>query len=409
MTNEEKQDIALCKYRILSDLICGMVPYDSKAKYFREKAEQTWKDNNGKEFKVSVPTLERWYYNYRKFGFDGLVPRNRNDAGRARKLGHEELGIIEHYVNKHPRMPATVIYDEMIKNGHINYDQISITTFTRYVTKLKSGSEVITTSEMKRYEAQFINDIWCCDTTFTYKVDINGKKQWVCVIGIIDDASRMIVGAEAFLNDNYVNFLSVLKKAVSKYGKPKVLNLDNGGTYKNRQLDLLSARTGINLFHNKPYFGQGKAKIERWFRTMKDHYLSTINTKTTTLEQFRIGLQEYITEYNKSEHKSIHMSPVSRFFDSGDEILRLDEDFIDKAFLLEVERKVSPDCVVQLDTKSFEVPQKYSNKKILVRYSSDYKTCYVVNADETLTKIDLLDKVANSKIKRQQPKFDTEE
>lgn len=214
MTKDEKQSIALCKYAILSELISGSISYDSKAKFFKEKADQTWKDHNGKEFTVSVPTLERWYYNYKKFGFNGLIPRDRNDAGRARKLQDEDLAVIEHYVNKHPRMPATVIYNEMINTGQISYDQISLTTFTRYVTKLKSGVEVITKSEVKRYEAEFINDIWCCDTTYVFKINIDGEKKWIFVIAIIDDASRMIVGADAFLNDNYVNFLSVLKKAV---------------------------------------------------------------------------------------------------------------------------------------------------------------------------------------------------
>ena len=45
----------------------------------------------------------------------------------------------------------------------------------------------------------------------------------------------MIVGCNVFFNDNYKNFMSVLKTAVSKYGKPKVLNLDNGAPYKNSQ------------------------------------------------------------------------------------------------------------------------------------------------------------------------------
>lgn len=77
------------------------------------------------------------------------------------------------------------------------------------------------------------------------------------IIAIIDDASRLIVGIDVFFNDNYVNFMSVLKQAVKKYGKPQVLNLDNGAPYKNGQLDLLAARIGIGLFHNKPYYGQG--------------------------------------------------------------------------------------------------------------------------------------------------------
>ena len=88
---------------------------------------------------------------------------------------------------------------------------------------------------------------------------------------------------------------------------------------------------------------------------------------------------------------------------------QLDKDFIEKSFLLEIERKVSIDCVIQIDNIDFEVPQKYSKKKIKIKYSNDYKNCYVVNPNGGLDKIELLDKKANAQIKRKQPIFNTEE
>lgn len=102
------------------------------------------------------------------------------------------------------------------------------------------------------------------------------------------------------------------------------------------------------------------------------------------------------------------MSPSERFFDNGNEIKRIDNDIINKSLLLEIERKVSVDCVIPIDNIEFEVPQKYSNKRIKIRYSEDYQNCYVVNPDNNLERIQLLDKVSNSKIKRKQPIFNTE-
>lgn len=205
--------------------------------------------------------------------------------------------------------------------------------------------------------------------------------------------------------------MSVLKQAVKKYGKPKKLNLDNGAPYKNKQLDLLAARVGISLFHNKPYYGQGKAKIERWFRTMKDHFMAKYPlTSKTTLEEFKTAYLEYVNDYNNAIHSSLNgKTPNERFFNSGEEVLYLENDVLEKGFLLEVKRKASVDCVVQLDNIEFEIPQKYSNKEVILRYANDYKTCYIVEPDGTLTPITLLDKVSNSKIKRSKPIFNTEE
>lgn len=409
MEIEKKNKIALFRYGFIAEIISGVYKNTNKAEYFRKKGSIKCIDPYGKEITVSPTTLERWYYNYKKFGFEGLLPRDRADCGRARTIDGEVIEVINHYVRKHPRMTATAIYDELIRNGYITFDQVCLNTFSRYVRKAKNNNEVITKPEMKRYEAEHINDIWCCDTTYSFKLLVNGEKKRMYIMAIIDDASRMIVGCDVFFNDNYANFLKVLKNAIKKYGKPKVLNLDNGAPYKNSQIELLAARVGLSLFHNKPYYGPGKAKVERWFLTMKNQFMASYNlTSKTTIDEFKRDLFEYVNKYNLTEHSSIKMTPNHRFFNCGDEILRISDDSIEKNFLLELERKTSADCVIQIDNIEFEVPQKYSNKRIRIRYSSDYQECYVVNSDNTLTKIMLLDKKANSKIKRNQPIFNTE-
>lgn len=411
MTNEEKERIALFRYGIISELVSGVSKYDNKDAYFKAKSEIEWLDQDGKPCKISEKTIERWFYNYQKYGFDALKPKGRNDYGKTRKLDDDVMNVITHYLDEHPRMPATLIYDSLIENNYITVDEISLATITRYVSKIKKGSEIITQSEMKRYEAEHINQIWCCDTTYSFKLNVGNEKKRMYIIGIIDDASRMIVGIDVFFNDNYVNFMSVLKSAVTKYGKPMVLNLDNGGPYRNKQFDLLAARLGMNLFHNKAYYGQGKAKIERWFRTMKDHFMASYHlTSKTTIEEFRKDLLAYVNKYNNEVHSQLDgLTPVERFFNSGEEIKALDKEKINTSFLLEIKRKVSPDCVIQIDNIEYEVPQKYSKSEIKIRYSSDFKECYIVNPDDTLDKIELLDKIANSKVKRKQPIFNTEE
>ena len=409
MTDEEKNQIGLIRYGLIADLVSGVYKGSLNEFFLSKAGDITFYDGTIK--KVSADTIERWYYAYKKRGFEGIKPKSRNDCGRYRKLDDEVMSIISHYVENHPRLPATAIYDELIKNGYITQDEISVSTLSRYVSRIKNKSYIIDHAEVKRYEAEHINDIWCCDTTYSFKLTVGNEKKRMFIVGIIDDASRMIVGTDVFFNDNYVNFMSVLKQAVKKYGKPKKLNLDNGAPYKNKQLDLLAARVGISLFHNKPYYGAGKAKIERWFRTMKDHFMANYNlTSKTTLEDFKRDYFEYVNTYNNSTHSSLNgKTPIERFFNSGEEVLRIDDETLDKNFLIEIKRKASIDNVIQIDNIKFEVPQKYGNKDVTLRYSNDYKSCYVVEADGTLTPITLLDKIANSKMKRAKPVFNVEE
>lgn len=410
MTDKEKEKIALFRYGIISPLISGLAISTSKKAYLKELGEKEYLNPNGTNVKIDWKTIEGWYYQYLKFGFEGLKPKDRIDKGTTRKLDDEVINIIEYYVNKYPRMPSTSIHEKLIADNIINVGDISSCTIGRYVKKIREASGTILKKEFRRYEAEHINDIWCCDTTYSFKLDVDGVKKRMYIIAIIDDASRVIVGCDVFFEDNYINFMSVLKSAVKKYGKPKLLNVDNGAPYRNTQISLLTARLGITLHHCEVYTPQSKSKIERWNRTMKDHFMATYHlTSKTTIEEFRHDLLEYVVSYNNKEHSELKTSPFNRFFEKNEFPIYLDDDLIEKSFLLEIERKASIDGVIPIDNILYEVPSKYAGKRIKLRYSPDCKIVYVVNPDGTLEKIKLLDKVANSKIVRAKPKFNVEE
>lgn len=410
MTEDQRNKRALFKYSIISGLVSGIETYPTKSEYFRKYGDKKYKNEIGKVENVSYGSVERWYYNYMAKGLDGLKPQKRTDEGITRKLDSDLMDIINHYLETHPRLPATAIYEALIHEKYIEVGTLSLSTISRYIRRYKKEKKIVTTKEMRRYEAEHINDIWCCDTSYSFHLNVGGKKQRTYIIAILDDASRMIVGADVFFNDNYVNYMEVLKGAVSKYGKPRLLNLDNGAPYKNGQIELLGARLGITLHHCAPYEPQSKAKIERFFRTLKDHFMAIYHlTSKTTLDEFRADLNEYIVNYNNSVHSSIGITPNERFFNGEDQTIKVDPKVIETSFLLELERKVSPDAVIIINNIEFEVPYEYSKKKIKLRYSQDYKRVYVVEADGTLIPIHLLDKIANSKIQRKHIVFNTEE
>ncbi|MDR3063660.1 MAG: DDE-type integrase/transposase/recombinase [Methanobrevibacter sp.] len=257
---------------------------------------------------------------------------------------------------------------------------------------------------MHRYEREHINEVWCGDSSVGSYLKIDGNKKRTYVIALIDDASRMIVGIDIFFNDNFINLMSVLKTAVTRFGRPKILNFDNGSSYKNKQIDLLTARIGSVIHYNQPYTPTGKAKIERWFRTMKDLWMSQLNMdEFSCLEELSLSLLSFVNRYNKSVHTSLNgKTPENRFFEESCLIKRLSEQEIEKSFLLEYERRVSADNVIVLNEIEYEVPYIYAKEKIIIRYSADFTKVYVVNKNtKELTPIKLLNKHDNSHIKRE--------
>lgn len=131
---------------------------------------------------------------------------------------------------------------------------------------------------------------------------------------------------------------------------------------------------------------------------MKDQWQASLNMNDFhSLDELRDSLLAYVQKYNQTIHVSLNKSPQDRFFEESDLIIRLDEDRIDKSFLLEAERKVSKDNVIIIDGVEYEVNYRYAGKRLLLRYSPDLKTVYSVDKmTGEMEEIHLLNKVANS-------------
>ena len=405
MKQEKQQEIALMRYGAIAPLIAGLDEnYKNKTAFYTEISNKGLVGPDGRVHHYAPATIEKWYLDYQNHGFDALVPKGRSDAGMSRKLDEDLQERIRYFKTNYPRMSAAAIYRQLKSDGSIIHGQVSESTVCRFVNRLQNELRQTPNRDMRRYERPHINEVWCGDSSVGPRLtDKNGKKHRIYIIALIDDASRFITGIDVFYNDNFVNLMSVMKSAVSKYGRPKVLNFDNGKSYKNRQMELLAARIGTTLSYCQPYTPTGKAKIERWFRTMKDQWMASLDMQDFhSLDELRGSLHAYVRRYNQSPHSSLRgMTPQDRFFSEPEQIRRLPADDIDKNFLLEIERRVSPDCVIVIDQTEYEVDCRFARQRIRLRYSPDMKDIFVVESDTTLTPIRILNKTENAFIKRE--------
>ena len=391
MDYEKKQDVALLRYTAIAD-------------YYREISEKGVTGPDGKVYHFHPDTLQRWYSAYKKQGFEALMPRDRRDAGKSRKIDADLLEQLTYFVEHYPRMPATEILRKLEENGSVTDGQVSLSTITRCVSNIRRSAGASPNRDMRRYERPHINEVWCGDSSVGPRLKgPDGRKQRVYIIALIDDASRFITGADLFYNDNFVNLMSVMRSAVAKYGRPKVWRFDNGRTYRNRQMDLLSARIGTTLSYCQPYTPQGKSKIERWFLTLKDHWYASLDlTEFRSLDELRGSFQEWVRKYNQTPHSSLRgKTPQERFFSEPEQIRRLPDQDLDRSFLLEADRRVSADSVIVIDHVEYEVDCRYAKQKLRIRYSPDMKEVYIVEQDGTLTPVRLLNKVENASVKRE--------
>ncbi|HAS73985.1 MAG TPA: IS481 family transposase [Clostridiales bacterium UBA8960] len=405
MTKDQTHAIALMRYSLIAPLISGLSDqYESKEAFFRDVSTKGVRTPSGNIKHFAPTSIKRWYNNYNRGGFDALLPSTRSDTGKSRKLDEALQEQIEYLKSNYPRMSAAAIFRQLREKGSIKPGELSEATINRFIKHLAIEQKTTTNQDMRRYERPHINEVWCGDTSVgPYLKTNDGKKHKVFIIALIDDASRFIVGIDVFFNDNFVNLMSVMKSAVAKYGRPQMYNFDNGSSFKNKQMELLAARTGSVLHYDRPYTPTQKAKIERWFRTMKDQWLACLDIRDFhSLDELRGNLLAYVQRYNQSPHSSLKgFSPQDRFFSEPERIRRLSDEDIQKHFLLEIERRVSIDCVISIDQVAYEVDYRFAKQRIRLRYSPDMTSIFIVEHDGTFTPIRLLNKHENAFVKRE--------
>lgn len=360
------------RHRIIHDIITGN--YDAswtKNQAIIEATKKVYKSFDNRDFTVSSSTISRWIAAYEEKGFDGLVPQKRSDCGKSRRLDDDIVETIKYYKTTYPRLPATVIYGQLIEKGIIKKTDVSLSTINRCVNQVKSDMRLSNKKDMRRYEVHHINMNWAGDSSVGPYITIDGKKNRTYMIALIDDASRMIVHLDLYLNDNTVNLMDTMKSAITKYGVPEMFRFDNGSNYRNHQIKMIAARINSTISYCKPRAPQAKSKIERVFRTIKDQFFAQINVKdyTNNLAGLKHDLSQFINDYNNKIHSSLNgLTPHQRFFQESNLIKRLDDDVIDNTFLFEVERTVSADSVIKIDNREYEIDYTYSSERHMFRY-----------------------------------------
>lgn len=257
-TQDEARQVALLRFSTIAPLVNNCHDFNSKNAFFRDAATKEFTLPSGKKVHYSPKTFLAWYLDYIHYGFDALMPKVRKDMGQSRKLDNKTKDKIIELKQQFPHITGKAIYHKLIEDNVICAKNVSIATIYRFINNNKLKN--LPTVERKAFEMENANDCWQCDTSHGPVINVDGKKQQTYLIQVIDDASRLIVGAQFFLNDNAINFQAVLKQAIKTYGIPKKIFVDNGTPYKNLQFQTICAQIGTILIHAKPYSPQSKRK-----------------------------------------------------------------------------------------------------------------------------------------------------
>lgn len=377
----------------------------------RELCEKPYVIPGSRRQYVAQKTLQDWFYNYRREGLEGLTPKRRCDRGLSKMtLAVQEALLAAKREN--PRRSIRALRQILERSGLVPRDTLSRSAIHRLLKQhgvsrpTGCASEV---QERRSFQAQYAGQIWYGDVMHGPRVVVRGRLRKAYLVSLMDDASRLVVHSAFCLAERALDIEGVLKQAVMKRGTPAKLIVDNGPAYRAVTMQGICARLGIQLIYCRPYAPEGKGKLERYHRTLRDQYLSELSDTVLALEDLNARLWAWLEEiYHKTPHGGLAgMTPLARYQQDLAQVrpLGLRAAQLDAIFQHRIQRHVRKDGTVSYEGRRFEVPYALSGKTVWLVVDPHTHTVIGVEdeAGAVLGAATLLDKQANRHRQRHTP------
>lgn len=351
---------------------------------------------------IPLRTARRWVRHYRQEGLAGLVRKARHDKDKPR-LSEALQQIIEGLaLQKPPPSIATVHRKAAEAAEKLGERPPSYSLIYALIRKLEPALLTMAHEGTKSYsdrfelvhrrEAEAPNAIWQADHS---ELDIlvkddEGKprKPWLTII--LDDYSRAVAGYMLFFSaPSAIQTALALRQAIWRKsqagwhvcGIPQGLYTDHGSDFTSQHIEQVTADLKIQLIFSTVGKPRGRGKIERFFRSLSQVFLSRLpgygpgrtgGSAVLTLPELAQELERYlIGEYLVTPHRETGQAPQARW-DAGGFLPNMPESLEQLDLLLLTvprTRRVRPDGIHFMGMRYIDPTlAAYVGEDVLLRY-----------------------------------------
>jgi putative transposase len=349
---ERAREAGLFRYSLVQELLEPGLSQAERGWRARELAGRVHEGPGGRRVTVSYSTLGRWRRRYEEGGFDALVPSPRQPAPRTPQ---EVLALAEALKREKPgRTAAQVRRVLQVSTGWAPSER----TLQRLFERLELNAPAPEQEDQRafgRFECTRPNEMWTGDTL--HGPVIGGKKSYLFVF--IDDHSRAVMGARWAHHDDVVRMAAAFRPALQARGVPRACYLDNGSAFVDAWLLRGCAVLGIKLIHSRPGKPEGRGKIERYFRTVRDQFLVEVGdgAGVADLAEMNRLFQAWTeTTYHQAVHSETGEAPAARWAKASPQERAVPEPgLLREAFLWSERRKADKTALVSLHGNTYQV------------------------------------------------------
>lgn len=355
--DDRHRDVALFRYSLIREAADPALTKAERGRLVRALAAREHTGPGGVRVQVSRNTLDRWIRHWRAGGFDALVPTARAAEPTtpaavldlAVKLKREAPG----------RTAAQVGEVISASRGWAPSERTIQRLFARL--GLNTRPDGTPPEAFGRFEAVAANDRWTGDAL--HGPQVGGHKAYL--FAFIDDHSRALTGYRWGHSEDTVRLEAALRHGLGARGIPRSVYVDNGSAFVAAPLLRACAVLGIRLIHSRPGRPEGRGKIERFFRTVRDQFLVEVTARGVgdLAEMNRLFSAWVETAYHRRVHSETKTTPLDRFVAGGPPTIPTPAQ-LHEAFLWSEKRTVTKTATVSLHGNTFEVDAALVGRRV---------------------------------------------
>jgi putative transposase len=368
MKPDQDMSLAVWRYGVISPLLHLHPDQKLKGQILQDMARRTYVRENGQRVRLSPETIRKWLARYRQGGLPALADKPRKDKGKH-AIPKKIIDTMHTLRQEYPRWTMTRIFEHMIEKNTWNGRRPSQSTLYRFAKahNLVRDPHRQSGTSCRSFAFDTFGQLWMADFLHGPKIRKGRYKRKTYLHVILDDSSRYGVSGSFYLSEKVESLICDLMSAVRRFGIPQRFYTDNGACYTSRHLKIVCARLGVQLVHTPPYRPQGRGKVERFFRTVRDQFLA-VNT-TTTLEQINIGFHKWLERYHRRRHSSLNCSPLQKRLTASSVCQPVPEvTNIEDLFMMERRCRVYKDGTIRLFKQVYEIIDPPSSNRVTVYY-----------------------------------------
>ena len=355
--DDRHRDVALFRYSLIREAADPALTKAERGRLVRALAARDHIGPDGERVRVSRNTVDRWIRHWRAGGYEALVPAARSAEAKtpeamldlAVKLKAEAPG----------RSAAQVAEVIAVAEGWAPSGRTVQRLFARL--GLNTRPDGTPPEAFGRFEAAAANDRWTGDAL--HGPAVGGHKAYL--FAFLDDHSRAIVGYRWGHSEDTVRLEAALRHGLGCRGVPRSIYVDNGSAFVAAPLLRACAVLGIRLVHSRPGRPEGRGKIERFFRTVRDQFLVEVTARGVVdlVEMNRLFSAWVETSYHRKVHSETEETPLERFVAGGPFVIPTPAQ-LHEAFLWSEHRSVTKTATVSLHGNTFEVDAALVGRRV---------------------------------------------